>query len=264
MELKIESGHYYKWFREYVSSFYGKDDLINRNIKIKEDHTLRVVQNIKELIRSIDADKEIYELSILIALFHDIGRFEQFSSYGTFNDRDSEDHARLGVRVLRDQNVLSPLSDRKINLVLNAILFHNKKDLYSESDDPEMILLSKLIRDADKLDILKVLTGNYLKPEKLVNPALSLDLPEKKDFSKYAVKNFFKNKPLDNKKIENRQDFKLLLISWIYDLNFDQTLKIIMEKKYIESLFSVLPQNDLLEKIKTHTFEHIKNKLQLP
>lgn len=264
MELKKESNHYYKWFREYVASFYGKNDLINRNIKIKEDHTLRVVQNIRELIRSIDVNKEIYELSILIALFHDIGRFEQFSTYGTFNDRDSEDHARLGVRVLRDQNVLSSLSDREIHLVLNAILMHNKKDLYSESDDPEGILLSKLIRDADKLDILKVLTGNYLKPEKLVNPALSLDLPEKKDFSKYAVKYFFKNKPLNNKKIENQQDFKLLLISWIYDLNFYQTLKIIMKEKYIESLFSVLPQNDLLEKIKTHTFEHIKNKLQLP
>ncbi|MCK5222883.1 MAG: metal-dependent phosphohydrolase, partial [Candidatus Aminicenantes bacterium] len=56
----------------------------------------------------------------------------------------------------------------------------------------------------------------------------------------------------------NRADFKLLLISWIYDLNFDHTLQMIKKRKYIESLLSVLPQNDMLEKIKIHTLNYIK------
>ncbi|MEN8221864.1 MAG: HD domain-containing protein [Acidobacteriota bacterium] len=263
MKYNKESGDFFKWFREYVSSFYCDNEVINRNIKIKEGHTLRVVQNVRELLRSNNINEEISELSVLIALFHDIGRFEQYKKYGTFNDKVSTDHAKLGVHVLRENSVLSSLSERKIHLITNTILFHNKKDLYSKSKDQDLILLSKLIRDSDKLDILKILTESFLDPDRYVNPALSLDLPEKNEFSRYSVKEFFNNKPLDNKKIENQADFKLLLISWIYDLNFYQTLIMIIEKKYIKSLFSVLPQNDLLEKMKTHTFDFIKKKLHL-
>lgn len=259
MKHKNES-YYFKWFREYVSPFYCKDVLINNNVKIKEDHALRVVQNIKELVRSNNFSKEISELSTLIALFHDIGRFEQFAKYGTFSDKKSEDHAALGVTVLMETNVLDALSDRNIDHISKAIFYHNKKDLYSASKDPDLILLTKLIRDADKLDILKVLTGEFIDPERSVNPALQLDLPDNCNFSRYAIEKFFNNKTLNNNKIENRADFKLLLLSWIYDLNFDQTLKIIKKRKYIDNLLSVLPQNDHTEKIRSHTFNHLNKK----
>ncbi len=258
MKFKENLDSYFTWFRDYVSSFYCNDININRNITIKEDHTLRVVQNIRELLRLNNISEEISILSILTALFHDIGRFKQFTSYGTFSDKDSEDHAELGVRVLRETNVLSALSDKSVDLILNAILVHNKKNLYSKSEDPDMILISKLIRDADKLDILKVLTRDFNDPEQSVNPALQLDLPDNDHYSEYAIKNFFNNKTLNNNKIENRADFKLLLISWIYDLNFDHTLQMIKKRKYIESLLSVLPQNDMLERIKVHTSNYIK------
>lgn len=258
MKFKENLDSYFTWFRDYVSSFYCSDININRNIKIKEDHTLRVVQNIRKLVRSNNINEEISRLSILTALFHDIGRFKQFTSYGTFSDKDSEDHAELGVCVLRETNILGALSGKSVDLILNAILVHNKKSLYLKSEDPDMILLSKLIRDADKLDILGVLTRNFHGPEQSVNPALQLDLPEDDHYSEYAIRSFFNNKPLNNNKIGNRADFKLLLISWIYDLNFDQTLQIIKKRKYIESLLTVLPQNDMLEKIKVHTLNHIK------
>ncbi len=260
MKLKDET-YYFKWFREYVSSFYCKDDLVNNNIKIKEDHTLRVVQNISELVRSSNLSREISELSILIALFHDIGRFEQFAKYGTFSDKESEDHAALGVRILMETDVLDSLSDRKIDLISKSIYFHNKKDLYSGDKDKDLILLAKLIRDADKLDILKVLTGEFLDPGRSVNPALQLDLPDNNHFSGYAIENFFSNKTLNNNKIENRADFKLLLLSWIYDLNFDHTLRIITKRKYIENLLSVLPQNDQTENIKSHTFNYLSKRI---
>ncbi len=155
MELERETEFYYNWFKKYVSSFYCKDDNINRKLKDREEHTLRVLTYCRDLVSSIDTDEDISELLPIIALFHDIGRFKQFTTYGTFNDKESEDHADLGIRILEESNILSPFSKRKVHLILNAIRLHNKKDLYKKSKDSKLILLTKLIRKADKSDILR-------------------------------------------------------------------------------------------------------------
>ena len=36
-----------------------------------------------------------------VALLHDVGRFEQYKRYGTFNDRKSVNHAALGVEIMK-------------------------------------------------------------------------------------------------------------------------------------------------------------------
>lgn len=38
----------------------------------------------------------------MIGLFHDVGRFYQFTVYRTFNDALSENHAKLGLKVIKD------------------------------------------------------------------------------------------------------------------------------------------------------------------
>ena len=39
------------------------------------------------------------QLAEIMGLFHDVGRFRQYSIYKTFNDAQSEDHADLGLKV---------------------------------------------------------------------------------------------------------------------------------------------------------------------
>jgi putative nucleotidyltransferase with HDIG domain len=51
------------------------------------------------------------ELAETIALFHDIGRFEQFKTYGTFDDRASENHATIGLKVLKATDILNRLTE---------------------------------------------------------------------------------------------------------------------------------------------------------
>lgn len=38
-------------------------------------------------------------------------------------------------------------------------------------------------------------------------------------------------------------DLKLLLCSWVYDLNFPVSRKIVLEESYIERIFGSLPEN---------------------
>ena len=46
-------------------------------------------------------------LAEIMALFHDIGRFEQYKQYRTFSDYRSEDHAALGVKVIKANRILN-------------------------------------------------------------------------------------------------------------------------------------------------------------
>ncbi len=260
MSTGINRESFLKWFLDYTNSFYSEDKNVNRNIRVKEEHTLRVVKNIGDLSSEIKTNENIDTLSFLIALFHDLGRFEQFKVYGTFNDKKSEDHAALSVKILKEKKVLKSLSERYISLISNAILYHNKKDLYKvENSDEDLILLSEMIRDADKLDILGILSKAFKNPEDPGNRSLQLELPESSNFSDYALSQFLNNETIDNKKIKNVPDFKLLLISWIFDLNFKYTIEMIIRKKYLVDLIESLPQNKNSEKIKTHTLNFIES-----
>ncbi len=253
---------YRKWFKSYVSQFYGNIDYINKNIEIKENHTLRVCENIIKLSNSIKLSDNDQFLAEIIALFHDIGRFEQFRDYNTFNDKKSENHAEMGVRILRREGILKEFSTSVIEIIENSILLHNKRDLFRSAGNDDVIFFSKLIRDADKLDILMVLTEYYSSDSNEKNPALDLDLPESNEISESVTHEIFNNKTLNVKKLNTSIDFKLLLISWIFDINFDFTLKIIQESKFIDKIFNSLPENIKTNKIRTHVDEYIRNKLK--
>jgi len=71
---------------------------------------LRVCKEILQLGKALDPNKNALRLVETVALFHDIGRFEQFRTYGTFNDKKLGNHATLGLKVLKETNVLSQLT----------------------------------------------------------------------------------------------------------------------------------------------------------
>lgn len=83
-------------FEKYVKP-YGIE-----NVKIcrKIEHSYRVIEVAEEIAKSLNLEKEDLELAKLIGLLHDIGRFEQIRIYDTFSDKDSIDHANLGVEIL--------------------------------------------------------------------------------------------------------------------------------------------------------------------
>jgi hypothetical protein len=47
-------------------------------------------------------------------------------------------------------------------------------------------------------------------------------------------------------------DFKLLQISWVYDLNFTTTRQLLLEREYLTQLASTLPANNQIQSAVTH------------
>ncbi|MEA1928662.1 MAG: HD domain-containing protein, partial [Candidatus Auribacterota bacterium] len=165
------------WFDGYVRSFRSEEREFQQNIEMKEKHTRRVCAEIRALGEELGLHTEDLQIAEVLALFHDIGRFEQYARYRTFVDRDSEDHAALGVKILKENGVLVGLDEPTRDLILRSISYHNRAALPREETE-ECLFFTKLLRDADKLDIWKVVTDYYRRKERRRNVAIELGLPD--------------------------------------------------------------------------------------
>ena len=107
---KEDLNFFREWFWDYVDDFSSVDSFIHDNIEMKIEHTAKVCENILLLAKSENVREEGCRLAETIALFHDLGRFEQFFRYKTFKDSESENHALLGIKILEKKGILSRLS----------------------------------------------------------------------------------------------------------------------------------------------------------
>ena len=236
------------WFDGYVRSFRSEDQDFQQNIDMKEKHTLRVCDEILSLGKELELNNGDLFLVEILALFHDVGRFEQYNRYRTFVDRDSEDHAALGVKILQEKKVLAGLDEPPRNLILRSISYHNRATLPREETE-ECLFFAKLLRDADKLDIWKVVTDYYHRKDRRRNVAIELGLPDTPGISQKVYESLMRKEIVDAGHLNNLNDFKLLQIGWLYSINFTPTFHCIKERKYLNIIRKYLPQTKTIDNI---------------
>ncbi|MHB8102886.1 MAG: HD domain-containing protein [Methanosarcina sp.] len=242
-----------KWFLDYVDNFSSSDSFIQNNIKMKIEHTGKVCENILLLAKAEKIMGEGCRLAETIALFHDLGRFEQFMRYKTFKDSESENHALLGVKILKRKGILSPISRKERDLILKAVEYHNLMEIPECTENfKELFFYSKLIRDADKLDILRIVSESYKEGEKGRNPALELYLPDTAGCSESIITDILNKRMAKMGDVKNLNDVKLLRLSWIFDINFPATLAILKEHKYLSTIISSMPEAEEVHVIEKH------------
>lgn len=227
------------WFDMYVKQFCTGNERIDSAICLKVTHTKNVALEILGLANSLNLDKEHCYLAEIVAIFHDIGRFEQYLRYHTYSDQKSQDHAKLGLEVIASTGVISRLPLYEQELVRNVVAHHNRASL-PQSDDQKFLLLLKLLRDADKVDILRVVTGHYAGFS--CNDAINIGLPDTPEISDEIVNSILNCTLAKVQDIKNINDFKLLQVGWIFDLNFPRTYQIFKQRCYLDKLSAALPQ----------------------
>lgn len=227
------------WFFDYTESYLKMPNADVENVLLKKQHTLRVCANMKLLTECFIP--EVQFLGLTTALFHDIGRFEQLRIYNTFSDFKSEDHASMGVRILKELGILKKLEPEHIEVILTAINNHNKAQIECGLSD-QTRLICELIRDADKLDIWQVVIEYYKDGREKDNPALVHNLPKGSDVS-LTVFDAIKNREvIPYHLLQSIIDFKLLQMAWIYDINSSKTHELIQSRSYLEAIAKTLPQ----------------------
>lgn len=231
------------FFESYVDSFTGLTPDQQNNFTIKKEHSLRVTDNARELANYLELDDEDKKVAFTAAVFHDIGRFKQLVDFNTFNDEVSADHAEYAVQILKEKEILSNLNEELQQLVFVAIQLHNKLSLPKKLKERE-IIHAKLLRDADKLDILKVLTDYYTDKSKPPNHTLTWELPTATKVSPQVVKEVLAGKLVSKSEVKSELDVKIMQLSWVYDINFKPSFELISKNRFLEKIYSTLPKND--------------------
>ena len=243
-------------FDDYVAGFDQADAKRRFGIELKKQHCLKVAEESALIAGSIGLGGEEIALAKVIGLVHDIGRFSQFAEYGTFNDRISVDHGQVGAGMIRNGEWLAGLDRTVRSIVETAVALHNKAFLPSLPDERTR-LFSRLIRDADKLDIFRVLRDIYNGPDL---PQV-INFPPGSDLSDKVFQDIVEQRRVSYDHIENRIDAVVLRIAWLFDINFTETLELVLGRGYYDMLRDMLPATDKIGRILDVTDAYLARRL---
>lgn len=239
-QLQLDALH--RWFDGYVHDFYDIDSEGLRNILLKVEHTRKVCEVMGELSVGEGLSPGDARIATAVALLHDVGRFPQYWRWRTFRDSDSDNHARLSVEVTREQDLLAGLADTERILIEEAVRFHNLLKIPLRLKSPTTLFL-RLIRDADKLDIWRVFLEHFRQPVSERASAVTLGFPELPQVLPECVAALAAGTVVTLDTLHCLNDFRLLLISWVYDLNFCSSYRLLRERDYVPALAAMLPDS---------------------
>ena len=234
--------------REAFDSHVAAYDATNPRIALKVEHTLRVAELCERIAREAGFTPAGTDLAWLCGLLHDIGRFEQLRRWDTFSDAASTSHAALGVEVLfgskGDTGVadddgsaagtigiihrfIDP-SDELEEVIRAAVGFHSDYRL-PEDLDVRTHAICDVVRDADKLDILRVASTDTVETvlnateDELLASAVSPAIEDA----------FFEHRTAHYSERVTPVDYLVNLACFAFELVYPTSLEIADEQEYI-------------------------------
>ena len=233
-------------FNEYAKKF----DLTIDPIMRKFHHSYRVYEYGNDIAKSLNLDEhDIYIVSIA-CLFHDVSRFLQWTLYETYEDAKSFDHGDKSYEILKDELIdKMNLSDEDKSIVLKAVKIHNKYQIEGELTSKELVAC-KIVRDADKIDIMK--EQGIVKEEGKVNKEIVDVLMQHK-----MVPN---SMTLDGSEI----DATLRLLAFTFDVNYKYSYQLILDNKIIENKINMIEiySHEDLSELQNNMINYVKEKIQ--
>lgn len=213
----------------YAQQFQNSPELV-----LKYNHSKNVSLLAKQISEFVAPSNETSQIIEIAALYHDIGRFTQFQKYHTFNDSISANHAELGVKIMSDFPNFDSLNQDEKRMIYNVVNNHNKFKI-EDSLDHVTALVCNIIRDADKIDILKTLANSY--KSNVYNAAVFLDLPDIDSYNPLIVQDLLSAKSVDFSMMETLNDFKLANLGWVFDLNFAISHLILHKANVLQDIY---------------------------
>lgn len=212
--------------KELFEQFLGHYNESNVKIKLKHEHTLRVVDFCGAIAESLNLSSSDIELVKLIGLLHDMGRFEQLKLYDTFKDFESIDHAKLGIEILLKNDYLNQYitNPEEKEILIQSILYHNKLRIPDEFNE-RIKLFCKIIRDADKIDIIKMYFNQTL------NIATNAGVINKK-----VMFSLINHEQVNLSDIVSDIDLYVCEVGFVFDLNYEYTLNYFYQNHLIIDL----------------------------
>lgn len=239
-----EYGRIAAWFGLYIDGFRGAGGALPGPLEFKRGHSGRVAGNSALIAAGLGLAGAEVALARAAGLLHDAGRFTQYTRYASFRDADSLDHGLEGRRVLAEKAAPLFADGKAFGRLLCAVQYHNRKpeDLPPGLPAGEDSLL-RLVRDADKLDIMGELIASVendgfrrlqelvpdIKPERALTPGVLAAAARGETLS---IKNLF-----------TLGDILVMVAGWFHDLNYGPARELAARRGFLASLRRQLPES---------------------
>ena len=220
----------------YVDTFRGADGELPVMMRLKRAHTGFVVRNAEAIASGEGFTAEEREVALAAALLHDTGRYEQLRRYDTFRDSDSVDHAVFSREIVKEEgwlDLIKGVSEEWKDAILNAVLYHNRRDL-PEGMNRLTEVASHTVRDADKLDIFRVLEDQVSHTDWRSDTRAFWNLAVSAPPNPVVVECIEKSQPVDYQNIKSLSDFVLIQVGWmISGLRFATSRRLCRERNHL-------------------------------
>jgi len=254
-----------RWFERYVAGFTtgaSADDTIQRNLKSRYEHIMRTREEMALLCEKLQVNDRRRLICDAIALLHDVGRFEQFVQYRTFNDHVSVNHGTLGISILRREAILASLAAQERYAIETAIAAHNLKQMPTDLSG-DALLFTRLIRDADKIDIL-FCSVQYFQQYRQdpLSVDLELEFSNAPSCTPEVVAALLAGQQVPYDRLDTLHDLQLLQLGWIYDVNFEATFERLEQRGLLDQLLDFLPTGRDRTRVQWHVRAYVQSHLQ--
>ena len=227
-------------FADYVSNYDASDE----KIKLKIEHTYRVASLCQRIAQSIGLDRQDVDLAWLMGMLHDIGRFEQLRQYGTFSDADSIDHAHYGVKILFEDHeiehyITAHAGDEMYELTRTAIWNHSAYRV-QEGIPERAKMFCDILRDADKVDILKV---NHDVPMEVIYNVTTEELKHA-SVTDEVMQQFQEHHAILRSVKKTCVDNIVGHAALVFELVYPESMRAVQEQGYLEKLLAFQSENE--------------------
>ncbi|MFA7256597.1 MAG: HD domain-containing protein [Kiritimatiellales bacterium] len=219
---------------------YRMDGIFHPMHQLKLEHTVRVAADARTIAAGMNWPEPEQHVAEAVGLLHDIARFPQFLKHRSFADSDTVDHGDLGAETLRSETLLHDLRDELRSLIFCVVQHHNKKNLPHTLTAYEEKHL-RLIRDADRLDIFFICWNSIHTGHIHKHPEISMNLDFTGAPSDTVLDQFERGEKIDYRNLKSMADRFVLQLSWMHDLSYDFTKRLVRERGILEKFIEVLP-----------------------
>ena len=250
--------------KKYFEAFLNNNfDINDDKIIHKINHTYNVVENAKYLCEHLNLDEVNTKLAMIIALLHDIGRFEQAKEMKSFReDIITFDHATLGVKILFENGEISNyVNDESYYSIIKKAIENHSKYVLDETGMTDIeILQCKIIRDADKIDSFRAKTIDDI----YTMANITKDDIENSKVSKKVYDTFKECKTILSKDRKTGLDIWISYIAFIFGLEFKESYELIIKNDYLNKLFNRFEYKEdkiVVDELRKCAFEYLEKKL---
>lgn len=214
-------------FWEHIHKYDAMDPAILKKIV----HSFAVANCAFDIACHLNYNQHDRLFCYIMGLYHDIGRFEQWKLYHTYDDNKSGSHGELGVKMFKQYINASDLglNAEDIALLLDTIKYHI--DVY-KGNDSKLLKFLKIIHSADAYsNIPNFALGNQ-------------DFSGVTDgYSKEIMDKFYNKEPLFNVSAKTKLDRLLKTIMATNYVKFPHLRQYIIDNNYVEILYDVYKNN---------------------